>query len=179
MAYKILRIKGKADFDVIPAAVLKCFPLEKRDYKPYTQAKAVISEEGITVRLMAFEALPEEKSSVKIIFKFSDSIFSAEVFADKNFVYKINNENKSDEIISPHFFTGEDLQGKYWAADFLIPMELIKNYDSKFSAEVNEIEGNIYKLCDGKRCHRGSYFPVDFVSEDAFKNFGIFKTEKY
>ena len=179
MAYKILRVEKNMDFDVIPAAVIKNFPLEKRDYKPYTQAKIVILEKGLNIMLMAFEALPEEKSSVKIAFKFGKDIFSAEFFANKNYAYKMNSENVKNNLLKPHFFTGEDLQGKYWAVDFLIPMEFIKNYDSKFSYDIDEIEGNIYKLSSGKRPHKGSYFMSDFLNDDEFENMGIFKTEKY
>ncbi len=179
MAYKILRVNGNVDFDVIPAAVIKNFPLEKRDYKPYTQAKAVLSLEGISVMLMAFEALPEEKSSVKIVFKFGEALFSAEVFADKSSEFYVNNENVSNLFKTPHFFKGEDLQGKYWAADFTIPMDFIQKYNKDFSVQTDKIEGNIYKLCLGNRPHKGSYFPVDFEKENPFSQLGIFETENY
>ena len=172
MSYTIYSLDGKVNYDVIPVAVLKHFPNEKRDYKPFTQCKICLADSGLSVRLMAFEAIPDEESCMKAVFYAKNIPVSVEVCQDKTYKLKIGEKYADVNHFKIHFFSGEDLQGKYWGADFLLTEDIMFNANADFTFKNLEfLKGNIFKICEhGKRPHFGSYFPEDI---------GKFKIEKY
>lgn len=172
MPYTIYAVDGKVNYDVIPVAVLKNFPQEKRDYKPFTQCKICLSPMGLSVRLMTFEAIPDEKSCMRAVFCPENIPVSVDVCQNQTYTLKLGSEKADLPDFKTHFFKGEDLQGKYWGADFVLTEDIMKKVSPNFTFKgLTSLKGNIFKICEeGKRPHFGSYFPSDT---------GEFEVEKY
>ncbi len=55
---------GAPRFETLPLYKIIRYPLEKRDYKPFAQARLCCNEESLFVRMWAFEALVIEGSAL-------------------------------------------------------------------------------------------------------------------
>ncbi|MEG2916117.1 MAG: hypothetical protein RR839_06730 [Oscillospiraceae bacterium] len=181
MCYRISLTKENTNFDVLPVALIKNYPLEKRYYKPYTQAKLCFSSDGLSCQLMAFEAIPEKNSQLKLVLCFeTDLPFIVDIYSDNRKTAKIGETDVEDEV-KFHFFNGEDLQGKYWGANITLDNSTIKKYFNDFVIANNKkISGNIFKLCEnGEKVHYGSLYPVDFKSKNPYEQYGEFIITDY
>ena len=74
MAFKVRLFHGSPDYESLHVAKLTCFPLERRDYKPYSQARVCFAPDGLHLQLLAFEAEPLPESSMMAFFSFAEKV---------------------------------------------------------------------------------------------------------
>ena len=179
MAFKVFRIAAPSEIDSVPVAVIKHYPLEKRDYKPYAQCNLCLCEDGLLLRMWAFEVSPPEGSELcAVLYLFPDKPDAAlSVSLRPEGLYEIallrgdasrfwrHDDPPPGFVLAPH--SGEDLQGVYWGATAALPLDWLREVGGKVSLEPGEsLRGNFYKLCPGPDwAHSGSFFPADFAAD--------------
>ena len=64
----VICTQGEAPrFDVLPTYKITCYPLEKRDYKPFAQGQLCLTPGQLCIRLWAFEARPRPQSMLECV----------------------------------------------------------------------------------------------------------------
>lgn len=169
MAFKVRMFGETPDFESLHAAKLTNFPLEKRDYKPFSQARICFSHQGLHVQFHSFEAvsLPDSRMDAVLCLTKDHAPVRLTLFADGRYqlvqcIPDGSERELEDGILQP--FTGEDLQGVYWGGTFTLPQKLLTDCFGEF-APVRDFsfEGNFYKRCeDTRKPHYGSFYPADF-----------------
>lgn len=191
--FPISIIKGEPKWNSLPVAKIINYPLEKGDYKPYAQARLCISEECIYIQLLAFEVESEEASTVAVALApfpendgqkryFLLSTNRSGIHSCKFIDEQAETEKDLTKHISIRIYMGEDEQGVYWCSGFTVPRSLLEELFEKAELVPGHImKGNFYKFCNGKRPHRGSFFPCNFSGENPFKSdcFGAFELVLY
>lgn len=170
MAFKVKLFQDGVDYESLHVAKLTNFPLEKRDYKPYSQARISFARDGMHLQLLAFEASPLKESRMTAIFNltplYETGFVMVELYADGRFSAKFisNTGGSLIESASVHTFTGEDLQGVYWGGNVILPLQALKAlFPNLVVARGQMFTGNLYKICDNSaRSHFGCYYPADF-----------------
>ncbi|MBR5310526.1 MAG: hypothetical protein IKU42_05335 [Oscillospiraceae bacterium] len=172
--FPVSMITGEPLWNSLPAAKIINYPLEKADYKPYAQARICVSNDDFHIQLLAFEVVPEEKSTVGVAIApfFSEDGGKRYFWLSTNrsgaLLCKFIDETDGNEYdisknVSVRIYTGEDEQGVYWCSGFTLPLSLVEKFFGKSYLEPgHKMAGNFYKLCDGERPHYGSYYPADF-----------------
>lgn len=61
MDFKISLIEGHPVWDALPVGKIIYYPLEKRDYRPFAQARMCANKTDFFLRLWAFETHPSPK----------------------------------------------------------------------------------------------------------------------
>lgn len=183
MAFKVKLFQDGVDYESLHVAKLTDFPLEKRDYKPYSQARICFASDGMHLQLLAFEAAPLTESRMTAVFNltplYKTGCISTELYANGRFSAKFfsNTGGSLIEGATVHTFNGEDLQGVYWGGNIFLPHRSLKIlFPNLVVAKGQMFTGNLYKLCEhSARPHFGSYYPADFnlpLTDE--KNFGEF-----
>ncbi|MEM1485405.1 hypothetical protein V6615_11070 [Oscillospiraceae bacterium PP1C4] len=167
MSFKVKLFSGAPDYETLHVAKLTCFPLEKRDYKPYSQARICFAEDGLHVQLLAFEAKPLPDSAMKAVFQLQPDLESLvlTLCANGHFHACLASESAQMPLnASVHTFTGEDLQGVYWGGNVLVPQAELDKCFPDFKVQKNStFTGNLYKLCENPtKPHYGCFYPADF-----------------
>ena len=89
MAFKVKLFHGQPDFESLHVAKIIDYPLEKRDYKPYSQCKLCFAPDGFHIQFLSFEAAALAASCMKAVFNFDaqtqEKCFSFSVFSDGRF----------------------------------------------------------------------------------------------
>ncbi|MEG1448244.1 MAG: hypothetical protein RR048_00735 [Oscillospiraceae bacterium] len=188
MTYKISKIKNdEANFEAIPVFKIIDYPLEKRDYKPYAQARVAVGKKYFHIQLLSFEVAPKKESAVEVVMNFFPDEYNKSIYVaikgDKTLCYGACNDGCIENFpldIRAHFYDGEDLQGIYWGADLRISLMSIEELYGKDSIG-DDFVGNIYKTCNAKpHQHYGSLFPTDWQSGYLSQsNFGKFTIINY
>ncbi len=170
MAFKVKLFQGAVDYETLHVAKLTDFPLEKRDYKPYSQVRICFAGDGMHLQLLAFEASPLSESRMTAVFiltpLYESACLSLELYADGRFSAKCFAPSGGNLVdgATVHHFTGEDLQGVYWGGNIFLPIKSLKTlFPNLVVAKDQTFRGNLYKLCDNSaRPHMGSFYPADF-----------------
>lgn len=189
MAFKVRLFPSEPDYETLHVAKLATFPLEKRDYKPYSQARVCFSHGGLCLQLLAFEAEPLPQSEMRAVFRFSadEPSLTLSIHADRQLRICRGEEDVTailvaSEAASLHMFTGEDLQGVFWGGNLFVSAAVMKTYYPHFSPVKDAVfTGNLYKLCEGpEKPHSGCFYPADFSKPlDAPENLGEFVVIDY
>lgn len=171
MAFKVKLFAQGPDYEALHVAKITCFPLERRDYKPYSQARICFAQDGLHVQLLSFEAIPFPDSAICAVFRFAHdrAAISLRLFADGRLA--------APQGVTAHTFTGEDLQGMFWGGNLFVPTAALRPFFGGFAPVAGAaFHGNLYKLCENDaRAHYGCYYPADFaVPLDAAQNMGDF-----
>ena len=166
MVLKVRRFSGMPDFEELPVAKLTRFPLEPREYKPYSQVRICFDGEGaLHVQLLSFEAHPLPESAMEAIFRFpgSQDFLSFSLNSLGEFSIRTGDADFTTRS-SGHYIPGEDLQGIYWGGNLCFPGKLLERQFPGFAPlPGSRFSGNFYKVCDApQRPHWGSFFPADF-----------------
>ena len=162
MNYRIAFTGAEPDMDGVSVAQLKNYPLEPEDYKPFAQFRLAASPEGLFVRMLAFEVVCDERSTLAFILAGEGWQLSAAAEHDGAFAAQTTEGSVKKLIhgeVRARFFTGEDLQGVYWGVDMFVPADVVPDF-----GELSEkgCRGNFFKLCRTGRRHFGSFFPYAF-----------------
>lgn len=189
MAFKVRLFPGEPDYETLHVAKLTTFPLEKRDYKPYSQARVCFSHGGLSLQLLAFEAEPLPQSELRAVFRFTgdEPALTLSIHADRRMRILRGEEEVTTVLVaaeaaSLHMFTGEDLQGVFWGGNLFLSAAVMKTYYPRFSPVKDAVfTGNLYKLCEGpEKPHSGCFYPADFSKPlDAPENLGEFVVIDY
>ena len=186
MSFKVFRISALSQLDSLPVAVIKDYPLEKRDYKPYAQCNICLDERSLFVRMWAFEVSPPEGSELRGVFYLFPARPGAALVVsmspDSGCDFFMLEDGKERAINPPQGFAvhphnGEDLQGIYWGGLAALPLDWLASLGGSLSLGAGSaFPGNFYKLCPGPESgHKGSYFPADFFGNPyCEKNMGGF-----
>lgn len=180
MAFKVCRFSGAPDFETLQAAKLTDFPLEKRDYKPFSQARICFSAEGFHVQFHCFEAESLPQSAIHAFLRLPvNALVELTLYADGRYEILLDGESLPEGVLQP--FTGEDLQGVYWGGTFTVPMEALERRLGYTPGAGDSFTGNFYKVCRAReKPHYGSFFPADFEKPlDAPENMGTFLVVNY
>ncbi len=173
------------EWDSLPVAIIKNYPFEKRDYKPYTQARLCVCQGELNIQLISFEVTPSPKSCIYAAFDLfpeeKKGVIAVKLYSGGSCELTLSRSAFSPEFSDPppvHLFTGENQQGIYWGGNILIPSSSVGIlYGHGLLSEGDVFEGNIYKLSsDLISPHRGSFFFDDFSGfETGQMKFGEFK----
>lgn len=176
MSFKIFRISAPSQLDSAPVAVIKHYPLEKRDYKPYAQSNICLGEQAVFLRMWAFEVSPPQGSELRcVLYLFPgrpDTALSVSLYPEGGYGFSLLEKGAHLAInpppgfaLSPH--NGEDLQGIYWGALATLPIDWLSEICDRPSLNPGDtFGGNFYKLCPGPEYeHSGSFFPADFPGD--------------
>ncbi len=181
MPFKISALTTQPNFESLMVAKITDYPLEKRDYKPFAQARLCVTPQSLIVQLWAFEASPAPRSSLKAVFcpaKRPGVCFSAELMSTGSLTAAITTgDGRTGSFEQLGFappalepFWGEDLQGIYWGGTlsfFRKELERLCGKDCLNPGAV--LYGNLYKLSsDAEKPHSGSFFPADFAGGRPF-----------
>lgn len=175
MLFKVCSFPGVPDFETLHAAKLIEFPLEQRDYKPFSQARICFSEEGLHVQMHCFESESLAQSAIHAYLQWTPQLLvQLSIFAGGESLLLANGEPIQQGQFVP--FTGEDLQGVYWGGTFTVPTHFFEERLGHYPGVGETFRGNFYKVCDApEKPHYGSFFPADFSKGvDAPENFGEF-----
>ena len=168
MAFLVKIFPASPDFESLHVAKLTCFPLEKRDYKPYSQARICFAGDGLHLQFVSFEATPLDDSFMKGIFSLTPGrpLLSLSLYANQKAQVALEEETHSTSLTNfmTHFFTGEDLQGVYWGGNLFVPNGVLAENFPDFSVKPKAVfQGNFYKICENPgRPHYGCYYSTDF-----------------
>lgn len=177
MAFKVFRFSGAPDYETLQAAKLTEFPLEERDYKPFSQARICLSAEGLHVQFHCFEAESLPLSCIRGILRpVPERLLELALFADGRYEITLDGAGVPGAAFQP--FAGEDLQGVYWGGTFTVPLDALGGC---VPGTGDLFRGNFYKLCeDSAKPHYGSFFPADFGHPlEAPENLGEFLVADY
>ena len=164
MAFKVRLFHSSPDYESLHVAKLTCFPLERRDYKPYSQARVCFAPDGLHLQLLAFEAEPLPESSMMAFFSFAEKVppLALSLSANGRFSASLACTVTPVEA-AVHTFTGEDLQGVYWGGNIQIPQKVLTGVYGFEAVPGAIFAGNLYKLCENPaRTHYGCFYPADF-----------------
>jgi len=185
MTYHVKRITDELQLEALPVAKITRYPLEERDYKPYSQGIACVTEDKLILRMWAFEVAPSPASHLRcVLYLFRDvperalcvDVFPAGLAQAR---WMINGELREGTAPPAGFAVqelgGEDLQGVYWGALVRIPLDALGE-GTLLPVPGGEFPGNFYKLCDEDPLrHSGSCFPADFKGNPyAADQMGVF-----
>ena len=188
MSFKVFRISSLSELDTLPVAVIKDYPLEKRDYKPYAQCNICLDKASLFVRMWAFEVSPPQGSELRGVFYiFREKPGLALVLSlrpNGSYAFSLLEENGQERPVNPPQgfalfpHNGEDLQGVYWGGLAALPLDWLESLGGPLNLkDGSEFAGNFYKLCPGpEMAHSGSFFPADFaVYPFAVDSMGMFE----
>ena len=181
MPFKVCRIDSPSRQDSLPVAVIKDYPLEKRDYKPYAQCTLCVCQGSLLLRMWAFEALPPPGSVLRAVLSlFADKPGAAlcvTLSPDGGAVLSLIKDGEETALppsgdIRLRPYNGEDLQGIYWGGFVTIPQKWLDSLGKTIPLVPGEaFRGNFYKICkDPKWRHLGSFFPADFLGDPYLPN---------
>ena len=133
MAFKVRLFHGSPDYESLHVAKLTCFPLERRDYKPYSQARVCFSHGGLSLQLLAVEAEPLPQSELRAVFRFTgdEPPLTLLIRADRSMRILRGAEDVTAVLVaaeaaSLHMFTGEDLQGVFWGGNLFLSAAVMR-----------------------------------------------------
>lgn len=157
-------------FDAIPTYKITCYPLEKRDYKPFAQAQVCVTPRELAIRLWAFEALPRPSSMVEAVFtpREGAALLRVRAWAQGRWECRLftpggPREGKPLDAIA-HTMAGDDFQGEYWGISVGIPRQAAEEALGLALAPGARLLGNFYKRSrDPEKPHDGSCWPADFA----------------
>jgi len=173
MPFKVFHLGSLSELDTLPVAVIKDYPLEPCDYKPYAQCNICLDGTSLFVRMWAFELSPPEGSELRgVFYLFPQRPEIALVVSMRpggSCAFSLLEGGELHPINPPQGFllhphSGEDLQGVYWGGLAALPLDWLESLGGPLRLEGgSEFAGNFYKLCPGpEMAHCGSYFPADF-----------------
>ncbi len=195
MAFKISTVGERFSFDSLAVAKIVNYPFEKRDFKPFSQARICISGNRFFVRMWAFECTPvaDITAPVREMLE-EDSILVFQIGTCERYLSVSANANGvlypeivcGDEktVLDPSIFeaidfTGEDLQGEYWGMQFSLTVEKLGEI-LKLNVLKEKLFGNVYKACFNKRAeHIGGLFNVSKPTIYDPESFGEFIITNY
>ncbi|MCL2579140.1 MAG: hypothetical protein FWE32_03820 [Oscillospiraceae bacterium] len=173
MSFKVFPISSLSQLESLPVAVIKDYPLEKRDYKPYAQCNICLDDRTLFLRLWAFEVSPPEGSELRgVFYLFPDRpelALAVSTRPESGFTFSLLENGKERAInppqgFVPHPHNGEDLQGIYWGSLAALPLDWLASLGGGCSLKPGDVfPGNFYKLAPGPGwSHMGSFYPADF-----------------
>ena len=195
MAFKISKVKERFSFDSLAVAKITNYPFEKRDYKPFTQARVCLTPTRFVVRMWAFEATPvaDITAAVPEMMK-EDSFICFQIGSSEKYLSVSANANGvlypelvcgsektllDASIFEASDFTGEDLQGEYWGMQFSCTIDEM-NKLLGIDVRTDKLAGNIYKACFNPRAeHIGALFEVKEKTVYDPDSFGDFVVTNY
>ena len=186
MPYYICTQPASPKLDTLPTYKIIDYPLEKRDYKPFAQAKLCVTPQEFLVQMWAFEMVPQPESRLRAVFTAPQSqnllvLTAAAGGACTCLVRGPGGDKPLDAIV--HSLDGEDLQGIYWGVTVTVRRAAVEEALGKGCTQVGfTLRGNFYKLSDSPvKPHKGSLYPADFAGgrEYALPSLGEFKIVAY
>lgn len=180
-------------WDSLPVAKIVTYPLERRDYKPFAQARICISPKSVWVRMWAFEALPSDTSSLSVCLNLFPEKSDTFIMLAVNHMGKVSSKTGigqkhaplAEQMILPRvkLFHSEDLQGLYWGVVFELPRTILEKLYGTNELKAGRIaKGNFYKTDTGECSeHYGCFYSVDFCDNNPYgsKFFGDFELVEY
>ncbi len=178
MPFKVKLFAHAPDYEALHVAKITHFPMEKRDYKPYSQVRCCFDgAKALHLQFLSFESTPLPSSLMRADLRLEEARgpLSLVLRADGNSQAFISGGPVQGVLL--HTFTGEDLQGVFWGGNLTVPAAILDAFFPGFAPLPGKcFWGNFYKICeDPRRPHYGSYFPADFsLRLDDQKNLGEF-----
>lgn len=160
-------LPGPPKFDAIPTYKITCYPLERRDYKPFAQAQVCVTPKVLAIRLWAFESRPKPLSRVEAVFGRPDRAPSLRVTAWAEGRWRCVRGAAPEELpldagVRP--MAGDDFQGEYWGISLTLSRSLAEEALGLALEPGAAVLGNFYKRsCDPEKPHDGSFWPADFA----------------
>ena len=174
------------NLDALPTYKITDYPLEKRDYRPFAQAKVCVTPTQFFLQMWAFEAAPRPLSRLEGVFTTRESqkllVGWAQADGSCGFLARTLEGDRPLDCLA-HTLDGEDLQGVYWGVTLTLSRDLLeRELGPGCLEEGGELLGNFYKLSnDPGKPHRGSMVPADFAGgrEYALGSLATFRVVRY
>lgn len=183
-------------YEGLPVAKIIRYPLEKRDYMPFAQARLCHTPHLLVVQMWAFEVTTSPQSYLKAIIAPNpvakrDETLHLTIWKNGGSLAGLAAGGAPPQpftqrgLQSPpvEYFEGEDLQGIYWGGGFSIDKQAL---ETVFGADIfhpcHRMSGNLYKRCqEAPYIHDGSFFPADFSlgNGETPASFGTFEIVNY
>lgn len=190
MPFKISVVTGAPVWDTLPVAKITNYPFETAAFKPFAHVRACLNEEGLQLRLLAFETKKRPESYLQASFSpvGCPRRLDVQVFADGALRVLESREGEPAGELASHGvravpFEGEDLEGVYWGALVSLELSWLQGQFPEVSWRAGgEIRGNFYKACTAPDfAHIGCYAPtpgqVDQIEDE--KQFQTFPLVAY
>ena len=156
MDFKISLIEGQPVWDALPVGKIIYYPLEKRDYRPFAQARMCVNQSDFYLRLWAFETRPSPESVLMARLNFdpgrSEAFLEIRVDSMGGMTCVVREKEKETPLalygVLPdlHSYRGEDLEGEYWGVVIKLPRHAIeKIYGRDPIGPGYTMQGNLYK----------------------------------
>ena len=160
MRHNINVISGEPIYDNLPALLLTCFASDNT-YKPYTQFKPAINNKHIYMQMIAFESNPDDESMMISILKINQHTLVMQCTPNSSYCFYFDPSNQRRDLpYKAKKHLGEDLQGKYWAVDVVIPTNIVDS-----CLDFTTLKGNFHKISLGNHFHQGSLSPVNYAKD--------------
>ena len=180
MEWKISIIQGQPVWDALPVGKIIYYPMEKRDYRPFAQARLCVNRTHFFLRLWAFETHPSDQSVLMARLNFDPERSGKflELTADSRGGLDCTVRDGADKtplaaygvLPQMHSYWGEDLEGEYWGVMICLPRDAIRAVYGEDPIRPGYVmRGNLYKQDNAQATrHLGSLFPIDLEREDPF-----------
>ena len=166
MAVYISSVPDTPDYAALMIEKLRYFPLEKRDYRPYTQVQFALGPDAFYARLLAFEAKPDPESRLLLVLNLGRPVVYSFLAPQGDSAGRMEDpasgENGDILACKPAFIGGEDLQGIFWGVECTFPRKGLEKALGHALKPGDSLGGNVLKICcsrTGGRNHFGSLFP--------------------
>ena len=152
--YPVTTLKSDLTFDKLLIKKLNCevdVPVEER---VFALAQAGICDDSFYARIQSFECHPKDVSLTLVLQK-GDMRVVATADEQENASLTVNGEPMTEKMTS-YLIAGEDLQGEYWGAVFVLPLALLEQALGCPLTVGQQLEGNFIR--DGK--FQSHAFPI-------------------
>lgn len=161
-------------YDTLPVYKITHYPYEKRDYRPYAQARVCLTPAQLVVQMWAFEAQPRPASTLEAVFAAPGGTNALVFWVQADGAYGCTRRDAGDQ---PHgldcvarTMEGEDLQGIYWGIEIALDRSLAARELGLPLVEGACLLGNFYKLSDDPdKPHRGSMAPAGLIGTQRYR----------
>lgn len=124
MQYIIHSLPGEPSFDNLGVIKLRCDLSVDINSRIYGQAQMGRNKDLLFVRIWSFETQPDENSCVSAKLQYGGHTISISACFDGRATLTLDGI-KCENRLTAYLIGGEDLQGKYWGAVMLLPLNLL------------------------------------------------------
>lgn len=122
MSYTIRLLEGEPSFDSLEVIKLRCTTDIPINDRIFAQAQLGRTREAFFARIWSFEPTPAPGAKLILTLSYGGRTLTVTVDANQKAALLANGEDRSD-VLAAYAVSGEDLQGEYWGAGFVIPAE--------------------------------------------------------
>lgn len=122
MDYPILRMRGEPRFDSLGVLKLRCADTVAVNDRIFAQGQAGATDSLFFVRIWSFETAPSPQATLRAVFSHGGHTAELSVTAAGGSALLLDGR-PAGELLTAYQISGEDLQGEYWGAVMMLPLD--------------------------------------------------------